>query len=190
LELLNRVGISATVVPADLDESQLSSEDPKDYVARLALEKALAVAPGYQDFAVIAADTAVVLGQRIFGKPSDAAEALQMLQELAGKTHCVMTAVAVIGPNRELQSAPIGRFQKVTVHTALVTMIPAQPGELSWYVSTGEPTDKAGSYALQGIGGAFVEHIDGDPTTVIGLPLRPTLDLLLMAGVSWPRVAG
>ncbi|MEX0766983.1 MAG: Maf family protein [Microthrixaceae bacterium] len=190
LELLNRVGLSVTVVPADLDESQLHNEDPRAYVARLALAKALAVAPGYIDSAVLAADTAVVVGQKIFSQPADPSEALRMLEELAGITHCVMTAVAVIGPHRKLQGEDSARLQKVIVETALVRMIPRQMSELDWYVRTGEPMDKAGSYAVQGIGAAFVEHIEGDPTTVIGLPVRPTLDLLRQAGVIWPQVAG
>jgi septum formation protein len=109
-----------------------------------------------------------------------------MLEELAGQTHCVMTAVAVIAPVSPSAEQGSPRTQHVTVETAQVTMVPADPSELSWYVSTLEPMDKAGSYAIQEVGAAFVERVEGDPTTVIGLPLRATITLLRMAGVRWP----
>jgi septum formation protein len=186
LELLSRIGILPTVAAADLDESQRNGEEPEQYVARVALEKALCIGPRFLDSAVIAADTAVVLHQRVFGKPTNLAEARAMLEELAGQTHCVMTAVAVIAPVSPSAEQGSPRTQHVTVETAQVTMVPADPSELSWYVSTLEPMDKAGSYAIQEVGAAFVERVEGDPTTVIGLPLRATITLLRMAGVRWP----
>lgn len=186
LELLSRIGILPTVAAADLDESQRNGEEPEQYVARVALEKALCIGPRFLDSAVIAADTAVVLNQRVFGKPTNLAEARAMLGELAGQTHCVMTAVAVIAPVSPSDGQGSRRTQHVTIETAQVTMVPADPSELSWYVSTLEPMDKAGSYAIQEVGAAFVERVEGDPTTVIGLPLRATITLLRMAGVRWP----
>ena len=186
LELLSRIGILPTVAAADLDESQRNGEAPEQYVARVALEKALCIGPRFLDSAVIAADTAVVLNQRVFGKPTNLAEARAMLEELAGQTHCVMTAVAVIAPVSPSAEQGSPRTQHVTIETAQVTMVPADPSELSWYVSTLEPMDKAGSYAIQEVGAAFVERVEGDPTTVIGLPLRATITLLRMAGVRWP----
>ena len=186
LELLSRIGILPTVAAADLDESQRNGEEPEQYVARVALEKALCIGPRFLDSAVIAADTAVVLDQRVFGKPTNLAEARAMLEELAGQTHCVMTAVAVIAPVSPSDGQGSRRTQHVTIETAQVTMVPADPSELSWYVSTLEPMDKAGSYAIQEVGAAFVERVEGDPTTVIGLPLRATITLLRMAGVRWP----
>ena len=186
LELLSRIGILPTVAAADLDESQRNGEEPEQYVARVALEKALCIGPRFLDSAVIAADTAVVLDQRVFGKPTNLAEARAMLEELAGQTHCVMTAVAVIAPVSPSAGQGSPRTQHVTIETAQVTMVPADPSELSWYVSTLEPMDKAGSYAIQEVGAAFVERVEGDPTTVIGLPLRATITLLRMAGVRWP----
>ena len=186
LELLSRIGILPTVAAADLDESQRNGEEPEQYVARVALEKALCIGPRFLDSAVIAADTAVVLHQRVFGKPTNLAEARAMLEALAGQTHCVMTAVAVIAPVSPSAEQGSPRTQHVTVETAQVTMVPADPSELSWYVSTLEPMDKAGSYAIQEVGAAFVERVEGDPTTVIGLPLRATITLLRMAGVRWP----
>ncbi|MSY78338.1 MAG: septum formation protein Maf [Actinobacteria bacterium] len=185
-ELLNRIGILPTVAAADLDESQRDGEPPEQYVARIALEKALRVAPNFLDSAVLAADTAVVLNHKVFGKPANQTEAKAMLEELAGRTHCVMTAVAVIAPTPQHPAQQTPRTQYVTLETAQVTMIAADPSELDWYVSTLEPMDKAGSYAVQGMGAALVERVEGDPTTVIGLPLRASIRLLHLAGVHWP----
>jgi len=186
LELLGRIGISATVAPADVDESQRSGEPAEEYVARVALDKALCVAPQFLDSAVLAADTAVVLGDKIFGKPATPQQALSMLQELAGQTHCVMTAVVVLGAVPGPGTAEAERPRYACIEKAQVTMVAAETSELDWYVSSGEPMDKAGSYALQAMGAALVESVVGDPTTVIGLPLRSSIRLLRLAGVRWP----
>jgi septum formation protein len=186
LELLSRIGISATVAPAEVDESQRSGEVAEEYVARVAIDKALRVAPQFLDSAVLAADTAVVLGGKIFGKPATPQQALAMLQELAGQTHCVMTAVVVLGPVPDPTAAEALRPRYACIETAQVTMVAAETSELDWYVSSGEPMDKAGSYALQAMGAALVESVVGDPTTVIGLPLRSSIRLLRLAGVRWP----
>jgi len=186
LELLGRIGISATVAPADVDESQRSGEPAEEYVARVALDKALCVAPQFLDSAVLAADTAVVLSDKIFGKPATPQQALAMLHELAGQTHCVMTAVVVLGPVPVPGTAEAERPRYPCIEKAQVTMVAAETSELDWYVSSGEPMDKAGSYALQAMGAALVESVVGDPTTVIGLPLRSSIRLLRLAGVRWP----
>ena len=186
LELLGRIGISATVAPADVDESQRSGEPAEEYVARVALDKALCVAPQFLDSVVLAADTAVVLRGKIFGKPATPQQALAMLQELAGQTHCVMTAVVVLGPVPDPGAAEAERPRYACLEKAQVTMVTAEITELDWYVSSGEPMDKAGSYALQAMGAALVESVVGDPTTVIGLPLRSSIRLLRLAGVRWP----
>jgi septum formation protein len=122
---------------------------------------------------VLGADTAVVLDGRPLGKPADAVDAAHMLRSLSGRAHVVVTAVVVVGSDGEVRS---------TASSATVTMAELSDEEISAYVDTGEPLDKAGAYAIQGIGAVLVERLDGDPTTVIGLPLRPTRDLLRAAG--------
>ena len=174
------------MAPADVDESQRSGEPAEEYVARVALDKALCVAPRFLDSAVLAADTAVVLGDKIFGKPATPQQALAMLQELSGQTHCVMTAVVILGPVPDPGEAEAERPRYACIEKAQVTMVAAEISELDWYVSSGEPMDKAGSYALQAMGAALVESVVGDPTTVIGLPLRSSIRLLRLAGVRWP----
>jgi len=125
---------------------------------------------------VLAADTSVVLDGAVLGKPADAAEALEMLRALSGRRHQVMTAVAVAGKGDRLV-------------TAAVTFAPASEEALRWYVSTGEPMDKAGAYAVQGIGGFLVERIEGSHSAVVGLPLAETVALLRESGyvLPWER---
>lgn len=174
-ELLERVGYSFTVQAADVDESVLPGEVPVDYAARVAADKATAVwEPGQ---VVVAADTCVVLDGVALGKPVDAPDALRMLRSLAARTHSVISAVHVVGPD--------GTAHPFT-SSALVTMAPSDPEVLAGYVAGGEPMDKAGSYALQGVGAALVAAVDGDPTTVIGLPLRETVAVLRDLGVTPP----
>ncbi|MGB3410866.1 MAG: nucleoside triphosphate pyrophosphatase [Microthrixaceae bacterium] len=186
LELLQRIGISPQVLAADVDESVLPGESPSDYVMRVAFDKAhrvraLIARAGSDpavDSIVLAADTAVVNNAKTLGKPVDRADAVAMLNSLSGRTHEVLTAVVVIDPD-DVEQSVLAR--------ATVTFATIDRREVDWYVSTGEPLDKAGSYALQGMGGVLVERIDGDPTTVIGLPLRDTVDLLRSAGLIWPN---
>jgi septum formation protein len=177
LELLVRLGLSAEVVPADVDESRTDGEAAEAYVERVAASKAHVVAGLRPRAVVLAADTAVVLDGVPLGKPADPDDALVMLTRLSGRVHEVLTAVTVIDGN--------GSVRAGTAATS-VTMAASTRAELQWYVGTGEPLDKAGSYGLQGAGAALVERIDGDPTTVIGLPLRLSVQLLRAAGVRWP----
>jgi septum formation protein len=175
-ELLAGLGIPLEVRPADTDESVLTGEHPRAYVARVAREKARAV-PGE---VVLAADTAVVLDELILGKPRDADDAARMLRALSGARHQVLTAVCVRrngpGPARE--------------HEALVStevcFRPLSEHVVAWYVATGEPLDKAGAYALQGLGGALVEAVSGSVSGVVGLPLAEALALLSAAGFPLP----
>jgi len=176
-ELLERVGVPFTVAPADVDESQLPGESADDYVVRVAADKARVVAALRPGTVVLGADTAVVCDGVALGKPSDTAAAMEMLSTLAGRSHQVLTGVAVLDADG-IEHSVLAR--------ATVTMAPSTTAELAWYVATGEPMDKAGAYAVQGIGAVLVEHVDGDPTTVIGLPLRTTLDLVRAAGIHWP----
>ncbi|UDY35398.1 Maf family protein [Dermatobacter hominis] len=174
-ELLERVGYRFTVRAADVDESVLADEPAAAYAARVAGAKADAIwEPG---LAVVAADTCVVVDDLILGKPVDAVDALRMLRSLVGRSHTVLTAVRVVGPDGDVADL---------VATALVTFGPAAPERLAGYVAGGEPMDKAGAYALQGQGAALVESVDGDPTTVIGLPLRATVEALTRVGLAPP----
>lgn len=167
-ELLERVGYTFTIRPADVDESVIHGEAAPDYAARVTAAKAVAVwEPGV---VVVAADTCVVAPDgQILGKPTDAVDALRMLRSLSGATHSVLSAVRVIGPD--------GR-QLDVVASALVRLAPADPEVLAGYVAGGEPMDKAGAYGIQGRAGMFVEHLAGSYTGVMGLPLFETTQLL------------
>jgi septum formation protein len=174
--LLEQLGIPLRIDPAHLDENLRPGEAAEDYVLRLAREKAEAVRIRHPDAMVLAADTSVVLEGTVLGKPATADEALEMLRRLSGRRHHVMTAVAVAGAGERLV-------------TAGVTFAPADEAALRWYVSTGEPMDKAGAYAVQGIGGFLVERIEGSHSAVVGLPLVETVALLRESGylLPWER---
>lgn len=176
LDLLRRVGLEPAVRPADVDESVRPDEDPFTYVARLSVEKAHRQRRDPGDL-VIAADTAVVIDGRVLGKAEDAHSVRAMLTQLAGRTHTVATGVAVIGGD--------GRLQTRTVTTS-VQMTPLSDADLAWYLATGEPYGKAGGYAVQGRGAAFVAAIDGSWTNVMGLPLPETVTMLRAAGLTLP----
>lgn len=168
--LLAELGLAFQVSPADLDETRRPGEGAGDYVERLAREKALQVVDG--ESVVIAADTAVVHDGHILGKPGHPAEASSTLRRLQGDTHEVFTGMAVAW-GEEIRSL---------VDVTEVRMMPMTENEIADYVETGEPMDKAGSYALQGRGGVFVESISGSPFTVIGLPIHLLARLLAQAG--------
>lgn len=163
-ELLRAAGVEFVVRPADVDETRLPGEAPRAYALRVAREKALAVdAP-----LVLAADTVVSLGDVVFGKPADAAEARAALAALSGVEHRVLTAVVL------RQGARVHACTCVTrVRFRLL-----QPADLDAYIATGEPFDKAGGYGIQGQGGTLVDRLSGSYTNVIGLPLKETLTLL------------
>ncbi len=184
-ELLSQLGLAFEVAAADLDETPLDSEAPHAYVLRLAREKAQAVARTRPGTWVLAADTTVVLEGDILGKPLDAADALATLTRLSGRTHEVLTGVALAGPGATGASAG-SPFEAAEVVRTHVTFRSASAEELAWYVRTGEPLDKAGSYAVQGKGGFLVQALQGSPTNVIGLPLGETLALLARAGLALP----
>jgi septum formation protein len=171
-ELLEGLGLDFEVRPVDLDESALEGEGPTDYVLRLADSKARALAkPGEL---VLAADTIVLLEGRILGKPTGPADARDMLRSIAGRRHEVLTGVAVHMPGEERTETGVERS---VVRIARIT-----EDEVAWYVGTEEPLDKAGSYAIQGLGALFVEEIDGNYTNVVGLPLPMTRRLFRRLG--------
>ena len=165
-EMLERLGLDATVRPAEVDESPLAGEEPEAYVRRLASAKARArAAPGT---VTIGADTTVVLDGQIVGKPRDRAEARAMLGALSGRCHEVLTAVAVIAG---------GTREAAGIERSTVALAPVDEARVGWYTSLEEPYDKAGGYALQGAGSLFADRVEGSISNVIGLPL-PLLDRL------------
>lgn len=162
---------------ADVDESLLPSESAFDAAERLARAKASAVAAGSLDALVVAADTLVVLEGAALGKPRDRADASRMLSALAGRAHDVVTGVACARGGRVVS----GR------ETTRVVFAPMSQAEIVEYAETGEPDDKAGAYALQGIGGLFVERVEGSPSNVVGLPVRLLYRLAAELGVDLAR---
>ncbi|HVG08277.1 MAG TPA: Maf family protein [Thermoanaerobaculia bacterium] len=152
-ELLEGLGVVFTVRPVDLDESPLPGEAPRDYVLRLAVEKAAAASGEL----VLAADTTVVVDGQILGKPQDDDDARRMLRLLSGREHSVLTGIA------------LGKAAEVD--ETLVRFAPLSEAEIDWYVATGEPRDKAGAYAIQGLGSLFVEAVQGSYSNVVGLPI-------------------
>lgn len=163
LELLRALGLEPLVRPADVDETLRPGEDPHDAAERLARAKAAAVAEGAPDGAVVlAADTIVVLDGEALGKPRDDDDARRMLRALRGRAHDVVTGVALSRDGRLVS----GRETTEVLFAAMTDE------EVDAYVASGEPSDKAGAYALQGLGGLFVERITGTPSNVIGLPFR------------------
>ena len=170
-EILEALGIDFTVVVVDVDEDVLAGESPEDMVLRLAAAKADA-AEVAADSLVLGADTAVVIDGEILGKPRDEADALAMLARLSGRVHRVLTGVALHGPHgtRSALSETDVQFREIGRDEALA------------YWHSGEPQDKAGGYAVQGLGGAFVERIAGSYSGVVGLPVFETVALLREAG--------
>lgn len=167
-QLLEMLGLSFRVVAPEVDETRPKDEPPDAYVVRLARAKAAAVAAREREAVVLAADTTVVVRGSVLGKPRSPAEAVAMLAQLQGRTHQVLSAVAVAQGER-LEHA---------LDVTDVTFRSLGEAELVGYVATGEPLDKAGAYAIQGQGAALVEGIRGDFFSVMGLPLRLALELL------------
>jgi septum formation protein len=181
-ELLRQIGVRFEVVPAQIPEIQEDGEAPNHYVTRLARAKADAV---WESIAarsagavvearpVLAADTVVVIDERVLGKPADTAEAMAMLAELSGRTHRVLTAVAL----------RCGRSLEVLLCRSEVRFRETSAEERALYCRSGEPFDKAGAYGIQGRAAAFIEHLSGSYSSVVGLPLFETAMLLERCGV-------
>jgi len=176
-KLLAQIGIAHRIAAAALDEQPLAGEAPRDTVVRLARAKAQAVFERHPGLPVLAADTEVVLAGRVFGKPRDRADGLAMLAALSGRTHQVLTAVAL--------RTRAGLTQALSVSEVRFRVIGAAEREAYW--ESGEPCDKAGGYAIQGRGAVFVEHLEGSYSGVMGLPLAETASLLSAAGIAWWR---
>ncbi|MEC9314056.1 MAG: Maf family protein [Pseudomonadota bacterium] len=171
-ELLSQMAVDFAVLAADVDESVQPGESPQDYVQRIAVEKARAGVSGLaanDKKPVLAADTAVIVDQTIFGKPVNDDDARRMLKMLSGQSHQVMTAVALASEN-DLKTA----LSVCEVRFAAMT-----EAEIDWYIQTGEGRDKAGSYAVQGVGAIFIDQIQGSYSGIMGLPVRETGQLLM-----------
>ncbi len=173
-ELLDQIGVQYQVYPVDLDERPLTGEAPLNYVERIAAEKsALAQSRIQTNVPILAADTSVVLEGRIFGKPEYQAEAVEMLQQLSGKTHQVYSALSLRSMDQHWQALSITE----------VTFRSLSRKEIETYWHTGEPHDKAGGYAIQGLASIFVTAINGSYSGVMGLPLFETAQLLENIGI-------
>jgi septum formation protein len=174
-ELLTLIGIPHEVQPADIDESLFPGEEPAAHAERLARTKAHTIAEREPDAVVIAADTIVVVDGQVLGKPRDRAEAHVMLRALSGRTHIVLTAIAV---------ARAGRTESA-VESVDVTFCALADAEIDAYIATGEPMDKAGAYGIQGYGATIVTRVNGDYFSVMGLGLHRLVELLARLGARY-----
>jgi septum formation protein len=176
---LTAAGIRFDVCPAHIDESIRAGEDAGAYARRVAVEKARVVKAQHPRRTVLAADTVVVVNGQILGKPVDENDAKRMLRLLSGRRHEVLTAVALIG------SAPpdLERDAEVGVEITAVEFAPLTDGEIDWYVESGEPADKAGAYAIQGLASRFTTRVDGSYSNVVGLPVALVYAMCTRAGI-------
>lgn len=188
-ELLRNAGIRFTVEPAHIDETPHDGEFPRDCAERLAREKALAISKLRPLDHVLGADTVVAIDDTILGKPVDRADATRMLRLLSGRTHQVITGVCLVTPvlaennpasSEKTQSASSHAVPNLRVasETTLVTMLDLSDDEIRDYIATGEPMDKAGAYAIQGVAARWIPRIEGDYSNVVGLPIMLVRDLL------------
>lgn len=173
-ELLKQVGLDFDVIPSGIEEDYIQGESPRKHVLRLAEAKALDVGNQHPDRWVVAADTIVYVDHSILGKPKSRDEAKKMLRHLSGKEHRVLTGFSVLHLEK-------GRRDRGAVQTAVKVRKLTQL-EMEWYVETGEPFDKAGGYAVQGIGSFMIESIKGSYTNVVGLPLCELIQMLSRLG--------
>jgi septum formation protein len=168
-EILRAVGWEFETQAANIDETRHESEDAISYVKRLAQEKAATIAQRVPDGVVLGADTVVVIGGEILGQPRDDEDARRMLTLLSGKWHEVLTGVALVRCESETL---------IDHESTRVRFCELSREEIDWYVSTGEPRDKAGAYAIQGRGGIFIEGIEGDYFNIVGLPVRLVYEMM------------
>lgn len=173
-ELLSWLGVDFEISVPDIDETMRTGETPADYCSRLSGEKARSVELGHPHALVIAADTVVALRGRLLEKPVDRHDAANHLRLLQGNVHEVYTGYTILHEGRIITRVVLTK----------VSFRPMNEGEIAWYVSTGEPMDKAGSYGLQGIGSLFIDRVEGSYTNVIGLPLSDLYGDLKACGVN------
>ena len=180
-ELLAQIGLCVEVIAQSVPEHLLENESPEEYVQRLAVEKARAgqaALGGGSQYPVLGADTAVVVDGHILGKPADETEAMAMLGRLSGRSHRVLSAVAVVGKDNLGQDR-----QELCLNQSQVSFRMIDEHERRAYWRTGEPADKAGAYGIQGLAAVFIEHLDGSYSGVMGLPLFETSELLGRFGI-------
>jgi septum formation protein len=178
-ELLQSIGLEVDVLPSHVPEERRDHERPSSYVRRLAEEKGAEIARRNPDRWVVSADTTVVIGQTLLEKPVDRSDAERMLREISGRTHIVYTGVAL----QRFHPHGTIAYRDVDLAASRVTMTDLTDADILWYAATGEPLDKAGAYAVQGIGAMFIEAIDGSYTNVVGLPLATLFRMLRRAGL-------
>jgi septum formation protein len=172
-ELLAAAGFEFDVEPAEVDETRWPDEPATAYVVRVARQKAASVAARHPDRPVLGADTAVVLGQHVLGKPADPADASRMLDRLSGRAHQVVTGLALT-----LRGQTYAEVEQTAVWVSTLSA-----SDIAWYVASGEPMDKAGGYAIQGLASRFIPRIEGSYSNVVGLPMATLLQLLRRAGL-------
>ena len=177
-DLLRAAGIEAEIRPADVDESVHAGESPEGYACRVAREKALAVSAQAPGRFVLGADTIVVVDATILGKPGNPDDARRMLRLLSGRRHAVITGVALVGSPYRPAAQVTSRAESTTVEFA-----PLSESEIDWYVATGEPMDKAGGYAIQGLASRFVMRVEGSYSNVVGLPIALVYQMCTEAGL-------
>jgi septum formation protein len=170
-QLLQQIGIDFQTIELDVPEIRVADESPEHYVNRVAREKAragLAILTDIADAIVLGADTEVILGDDVFGKPADAADAAAMLRRLSGRAHRVLSAVWCVRADRE----------EFALNESTVTFDNLSDAQIDAYVASGEPMGRAGAYAIQGRAGAFIRYLSGSYSSVMGLPLFETAQLL------------
>ena len=170
-ELLRNAGIAFTVQPTNIPEVLGDGECPRVSAERLAREKALAIFHQQANAFVLGADTIVIIDEQILGKPRDRDDAARMLRILSGRTHQVTTGVCLVGPQTRVGSGALASFEDVRSETTLVNMSTLTDDDIRSYIATGEPIDKAGAYAIQGIASRWIPRIEGDYFNVVGLPV-------------------
>ncbi len=171
-QLLELIGLPFSLEPSRIEEAPLAGERPRDFAARAARDKALDIARRHPDATVLGADTVVEIDETILGKPASATDAERMLRRLSGREHRVHTALALVA----------GGACHEVIDTAKVRFVHLSDAVIRWYVATGEPMDKAGAYAIQGLGGLLVAAVDGSPHTVVGLPIHRLPELFAAHG--------
>jgi septum formation protein len=174
-DLLEQAGLTFSIIPSDFDESSVTISSPEAYVKTLARSKAVDISKKHPDSWVLGADTIVLIGDQILGKPGSKDEARSMLKQLSGKTHQVITGYCLC---RQAQNEIIAETVKTDVRFKIL-----RDAEIEWYIQTGEPFGIAGAYAIQGIGTFLVESINGSYTNVVGLPVCEVMEVLVKVGI-------
>jgi|SRR5205807_3253976 len=181
-QLLRAARIPFVVQPTDIPENPQSGEHPQACAQRLACEKAAFIARQRPGDLVLGADTIVVVNSEMLGKPVDAGDAARMLRLLSGRSHQVITGVCLIGPEARTENRKLRTFEDIRCETTTVSMDALRDADIRSYVATGEPMDKAGAYAIQGMASRWIPRIEGDYSNVVGLPVALVYRMLQAHG--------